>query len=388
MNEIESNKQIKVINKRRISTRDIEMNDDLLISQLDSKNKRESTSSINSPSPKVYLLDKPKSKKRFSIKPMYELQLNKRKSLKPNHETPSPLLRKINDEINKEDNEMKYEQKRNSYQSNNTKNNTSNTSNYKNYKNKDSISKNKKYQTDQFEGKTMKEFVEEDKQRRITTKMKNQHESKQRLQTPLLNQKGNHYGDLNVFIQLQASTLMSWVGLKTYKILYDKRFIDIKTREFNSLVSGKQNIMIICRTIQGNIFGCFIHKKIPNDIHHHPGYIKKDDKFFVFTLKNKHHESPKRFYKKHNGECVCFYPNYHRIVVSIKHCCHFVSPENSISSDNSIQSKQSYFQKSFERKYKNKQYTNQNGQIVKANYLFFNNTETFDIDKLMVLQFK
>ena len=294
--------------------------------------------------------DEMKNKKRFSSIPTYHAPWMKRKSYAP---------------VMKTENEMElYE--------NSVKQNIQET-------------KEKRI----FDGKTEEEFIKEDKERRESIKKKNQNESKERIITPRLNQKGNIYNTLIYFVDLHKTTFLRWTGYERYRVLYFRNYKNLRTFEFNNIVKNKNNIMIVCKTTQGNIFGCFIHKRIPKNINKKPCYIRKDNKFFVFTLKNPQFESPRRFLRKNNGDCVCFYHSYEQKLFSIKHCCEFVSQKQSMSQNDDLNEVfESHFVTSFQEKFKNKQYTNKDGHTVKADYLIFNNSETFDIDQFLVIQFE
>ncbi|ELP94755.1 hypothetical protein EIN_341330 [Entamoeba invadens IP1] len=71
------------------------------------------------------------------------------------------------------------------------------------------------------------------------------------------------------------------------KLIFDSRVDEIDSRNLNSHIAYKDNIMVVIVTDQNEVFGCFHEEALPNASYEGSQQIVSTKNFFLFTWKNK-----------------------------------------------------------------------------------------------------
>ncbi|ELP93271.1 hypothetical protein EIN_056460 [Entamoeba invadens IP1] len=163
-------------------------------------------------------------------------------------------------------------------------------------------------------------------------------------------------------------TLKGWCKSQQYNVLYDSNLDGLSRKLINARTCAKAKTMfIVCS--KSSVFGCFNGAQLPietNSI----SFVKEDDDFFAFSLKNPHNTQPLKFAHKTNTLTFCInaYGEDDSWLIYCYHC--FYIRTNGLSKiDNTFSS---FF-------------VDQSG----FGSSIFNNTvspNTFTIDRIIVLQ--
>ncbi|EKE40354.1 hypothetical protein ENUP19_0240G0003 [Entamoeba nuttalli] len=135
---------------------------------------------------------------------------------------------------------------------------------------------------EQKETKTQKE-IEQEIEKDVESYKKSVHTNQNKINTLLINQPSN----------LMTTTLSSFCHKRQYLVIYDSEKKSFLNQEIWSSICGRNNIMIIIKDWNGNVFGSF-HEVVPKKMGE---YSKKDYNHFVFSLNNPYH-NPMKFKRK------------------------------------------------------------------------------------------
>ncbi|EMS12945.1 hypothetical protein KM1_086340 [Entamoeba histolytica HM-3:IMSS] len=84
--------------------------------------------------------------------------------------------------------------------------------------------------------------------------------------------------------------LKEWTSKQTFKLIYDSNSDGLTACSFNTLLKGKENILLMAFTKKGYVFGSF-HSIIPND----KSMISNDLNHFLFSLSSPYLIEPTKF---------------------------------------------------------------------------------------------
>ncbi|ELP90023.1 hypothetical protein EIN_403570 [Entamoeba invadens IP1] len=91
--------------------------------------------------------------------------------------------------------------------------------------------------------------------------------------------------------------LQEWTSKEVMEIIYDSDELDITSNIIENVLSGRQNIVLLFETTQGELFGCYNKSVIKQNS---VGFVEDKD-FFVFSFKSKSLLKPTKYVKK----CDC-----------------------------------------------------------------------------------
>ncbi|KAL7722755.1 TLDc domain-containing protein [Entamoeba marina] len=96
--------------------------------------------------------------------------------------------------------------------------------------------------------------------------------------------------------KISIDTITDWVNKKECSIIYDSDYQEFTPKAFRESVSGRQDILTIVFTMEGDIFGSYHHKTTVNwnlDV--------DDTDFFIFSLNNHGRREPTKLTKCNNN---------------------------------------------------------------------------------------
>ncbi|KAL7711943.1 E3 ubiquitin protein ligase BRE1 [Entamoeba marina] len=126
-----------------------------------------------------------------------------------------------------------------------------------------------------------------------------------------VNELGRHFDEACIIDDFHVH-IRQWIGTQCYTIKYDSSRDGLTPLAFNSRVCGMPNIMILIITTEGYSFGCYNRKVIPSEPTRRYKYIKNDQRFFVFSLRNPENNPPFRVCRKSKGKSFCVWCSENR----------------------------------------------------------------------------